>query len=84
MSSKYIHYILKLKPNLCELSNNIYLKVYELTLNSIYNEVTFNEKSAITKEKLCTKYFPFTYKYVALNKKAAYNEGKSPHPFFSL
>ena len=37
------------------------------TLNSVYNQVTFNEKSAITKENLCTKYFTFTYKYVALN-----------------
>ena len=39
------------------------------TLNSTYNEVTFNKKSAITKENLCTKYMPFTYKYIALNKK---------------
>ena len=28
------------------------------TLNSAYNEVAFNEKSAITKENLRTKYFP--------------------------
>ena len=26
------------------------------TLNSAYNEVTFNENSAIRKENLCTKY----------------------------
>ena len=39
------------------------------TLNSVYNKVTFNEKSAITKENLCTKYFPFTHNYVALNEK---------------
>ena len=39
------------------------------TLNSVYNEVAFNEKSAITKENLCTIYFPFTYKYVTLNEK---------------
>ena len=39
------------------------------TLNSAYNEVAFNEKSAITKENLCTKYNPFTYKYIALNEK---------------
>ena len=39
------------------------------TLNSAYNEVAFNEKSAITKENLCTKYTPFTYKYIILNKK---------------
>ena len=38
-------------------------------LNSAYNEVAFNEKSAIMKENLCTKYMPFTYKYIALNKK---------------
>ena len=43
------------------------VKVY--TLNSAYNEVAFNEKSAITKENLCTKYTPFTYKYIALNEK---------------
>ena len=29
-------------------------------LNSAYNKVTFNEKLAITKENLCTKYFPLT------------------------
>ena len=40
-----------------------------ITLNSVYNEVAFNEKSAITKENLHTKYFPFTYKYITLNKK---------------
>ena len=39
------------------------------TLNSAYNEVTFNEKSPITKENLCTKYTPFTYKYIILNEK---------------
>ena len=39
------------------------------TLNSTYNEVTFNKKSAIMKENLCTRCTPFTYKYTALNKK---------------
>ena len=39
------------------------------TLNSAYNEVTFNKKSAIMKENLCTKYTPFTYKYITLNEK---------------
>ena len=39
------------------------------TLNSAYNEVTFNKKSAITKENLHTKHFPFTYNDVTLNKK---------------
>ena len=39
------------------------------TLNSAYNEVTFNKKSAITKENIHTKYTPFTYKYVTLNEK---------------
>ena len=39
------------------------------TLNSAYNEVVFNEKPAITKENLCTKYTRFTYKYIALNEK---------------
>ena len=50
---------------------NVYLQEQILccTLNSAYNEVVFNEKSAITKENLCTKYTPFTYKYVALDEK---------------
>ena len=39
------------------------------TLNSAYNEVAFNEKLAITKENLCTKYTPFIYKYITLNEK---------------
>ena len=41
----------------------------QYTLNSTYNEVAFNEKSAITKENLCTKYTPFTHEYIALNEK---------------
>ena len=41
---------------------------FEITLNSVYNEVAFNKKSVIPKENLCTKYFPFTYKYVTLNE----------------
>ena len=40
------------------------------TLNSAYNEVTFNEKSVITKENLHTKYTPFTYNDIALNEKS--------------
>ena len=39
------------------------------TLNSAYNEVTFNKKLAITKENLPTKYTPFTYKDLTLNEK---------------
>ena len=39
------------------------------TLNSTYNKVVFNEKSAITKENIHTKYTLFTYKYIALNEK---------------
>ena len=42
---------------------------FKFTLNSAYNEVTFNKKLAITKENLCTKYTPLTYKYVGLNEK---------------
>ena len=38
--------------------------------NSTYNEVAFNEKLAITKENLHTKYTPFTYNDVALNEKS--------------
>ena len=53
------------------------------TLNSIYNKVTFNDKSTITKEKLCTKHFPFTYKYSALNEKLPITK-ENLHIFFSL
>ena len=35
---------------------NIGLIINAHTLNSVYNEVAFKEKSAITKENLCTKY----------------------------
>ena len=39
------------------------------TLNSAYNEVAFNEKSAIKKENIHTKYTSFTYNDITLNKK---------------
>ena len=39
------------------------------TLKSAYNKVTFNEKLAIRKENLHTKYMPFTYNGVTLNEK---------------
>ena len=42
---------------------------FDGTLNSTYNEITFNETSAITKENVCTKYTTYTYTYVALNEK---------------
>ena len=45
------------------------LCTYYTTLNSAYNEVTFNEKLAIMKENLCTKYFPFTYNDITLTEK---------------
>ena len=51
------------------------------TLNSIYNKVTFNEKSAIMKENLCTKYFQFTYNDIALNKKPPIKK-ENLHIFF--
>ena len=41
----------------------------ETTLNSAYNKVAFNEKLAITKENLHTKYTLFIYKHIALNEK---------------
>ena len=53
------------------------------TLNFAYNQVTFNEKLAITKENLCTKYTPFTYKYIALNEKLPITN-QNLHIFFSL
>ena len=40
------------------------------TLNSTYNSVAFDEKSAIMKENLSTKYFLFTYNDLALNEKS--------------
>ena len=51
------------------------------TPNSTYNEVAFNEKSAITKENLSTKYFLFTYKYVTLNEKLPITK-ENLHNFF--
>ena len=39
------------------------------TLSSTYNEVAFNENSAITKQNLHTKYTPFTYYDVTFNEK---------------
>ena len=39
------------------------------TLNSAYNKVTFNKKSAITKENLCKKYTPSKYKHISLKEK---------------
>ena len=51
------------------------------TLNSVYNEVAFNEKSAITKENLCTKYTPFTYKDVVLKEKLPITK-ENLHIFF--
>ena len=53
------------------------------TLNSTYNEVTFNEKLAISKENLCTKYTPFTYKYITLNEKLPIMN-QNLHIFFLL
>ena len=54
------------------------------TLNSAYNEVAFNEKSAISKENLCTKCMPFTYKYIAFNEKPPITKQNLHIFFFSL
>ena len=56
------------------------------TLNSAHNEVAFNEKLAITKENLCTKYTPFTYKYIALNEKPPITKQNllNPHLYVAL
>ena len=58
------------------LSDQMILKCYHklvykdrYTLNSTYNKVTFNEKSAVMRENLHTKYTQFTYNDVALNEK---------------
>ena len=51
------------------------------TLNSAYNEVAFNKKSAIMKENLHTKDTPFTYNDVTLNKKPAIMK-QNLHIFF--
>ena len=53
------------------------------TLNSAYNEVTFNKKLAITKEKFCTKYFPITYNEVTLNEKSPIAK-ENLHIFFVI
>ena len=52
-----------------------------ITLNSAYNEVAFNEKSAIMKENLCTKYTLFTYNDVTLNEKPPITK-QNLHIFF--
>ena len=57
------------------------IKVHKL--NSAYNKVTFNEKSAIMKENLCTKYFPFTYNDITLNEKPPIMK-ENFHIFFLL
>ena len=57
--------------------------VYIYTRNSAYNEVAFNEKSAIMKENLRTKYTPFTYKYIGLNEKLPITK-QNLRIFFSL
>ena len=54
-----------------------------LTLNSAYNEVTFNKKLAIMKENLRTKYTPFTYMYIVLNENPPITK-QNLHIFFSL
>ena len=53
------------------------------TLYSTCNEVAFNEKLAIIKENLHTKYFPFTYNDVALDEKPPIMK-ENLHIFFSL
>ena len=53
------------------------------TLNSTYNKVACNEKLAIMKENLHTKYTPFTYNDVALNEKPPIMK-QNLHIFFSL
>ena len=49
--------------------------------NSTYNKVAFNEKLAIMKENLHTKYTPFTYKYIVLNEKLPITK-QNLHIFF--
>ena len=39
------------------------------TLNSAYNEVTFNKNLAITKKNSLHQIYLFTYKYIGLNEK---------------
>ena len=46
-----------------------FASIYRYTLNSAYNEVAFNEKLAMMKENLHTKYTPFTYNDITLNEK---------------
>ena len=53
------------------------------TLNSAYNEVALNKKSAIMKENIHTKYTPFTYNDLALNEKPPITK-QNLHIFFLL
>ena len=57
------------------------LKIYRSTLNSTLSEVAFNEKSAVMKENLRTKYFSFTYNDVTLNEKLPITK-ENLHIFF--
>ena len=52
----------------------------EYTLNSTYNEVAFNQNSAIMKENLCTKY---SHNDIALNEKLPITK-QNFHIFFLL
>ena len=54
------------------------------TLNAAYNKVAFNEKSAIVKENLHTKYFPFTYNYISLKEKSPIMKGNLCIYFFII
>ena len=55
--------------------------VITITLNSACNEVTFNEKLAITKDNFHAKYTPFTYNDITLNKKPPITK-QNLHIFF--
>ena len=58
-------------------------KTEAITLNSTYNDVTFNEKLAKMKENLYTKYAPFTYNDITFNKKSPITK-QNVHLFFPL
>ena len=65
---KFRHRICQ-KQIVLSLDNLMLWVTYTYTFNSVCNEVAFNENLTIMKENPCTKYFPFTYKYITLNEK---------------
>ena len=82
---EFIWNLTEVTDNGIQFGNNLTISFQQqYALNSAYNKVAFNEKSAITKENLHTNYTPFTYNDVTLNKKPPITKGNLCIFFFSL